>query len=232
LQCAVWNRVHVRKSHEQNYTGLHMTKDAEDYAQKARQFADSPINDIFNTTTVSELQCAVCRFQSVTFGEVSQISLELFENRRMASLQDCFGKHFDVETLTDSSRWNCPRCRRPQIAQRQTRIWRLPQILVIHLKRFSMVDDGGYVKNEINVDFQTTLNMTGFLHPDAEIYGTNYSLYAVTNHSGRLNSGHYTSYARNPISKEWLKFDDEYVQLASIDAWKTNDAYILFYTNV
>jgi len=35
-----------------------------------------------------------------------------------------------------------------------------------------------------------------------------YSLYAVSNHSGSLYSGHYTAYARNPDSHQWHLFND------------------------
>ena len=42
-----------------------------------------------------------------------------------------------------------------------------------------------------------------------------YDLYAVSNHFGSLNGGHYTAFARNPISNKWNDFDDSNVNKMS-----------------
>jgi len=35
-----------------------------------------------------------------------------------------------------------------------------------------------------------------------------YDLYAVSNHYGTLNGGHYTAMCRNPVTETWYEFDD------------------------
>ena len=38
-----------------------------------------------------------------------------------------------------------------------------------------------------------------------------YDLYAVSNHYGSMNGGHYTAYCINPVHDLWFEFDDEAV---------------------
>lgn len=35
-----------------------------------------------------------------------------------------------------------------------------------------------------------------------------YDLYAVSNHYGSLNGGHYTAMCKNPVANSWFEFDD------------------------
>lgn len=56
-----------------------------------------------------------------------------------------------------------------------------------------------------------------------------YDLYAVSNHFGSLNGGHYTAFCQNPINKRWYDFDD--TDVSKIDPSKVvqKAAYVLFY---
>ncbi|MPC20794.1 Ubiquitin carboxyl-terminal hydrolase 8 [Portunus trituberculatus] len=57
---------------------------------------------------------------------------------------------------------------------------------------------------------------------------TKFDLYAVCNHYGTMDGGHYTAFCRSPINnKTWYKFDDhEVYEHCSV---KTSAAYLLFY---
>jgi ubiquitin C-terminal hydrolase len=222
------NRVQIRKPFEQNYNGLNMIEHAKDYDVKLSQFASSPVADLFNLRTVSIVKCSICATSSATFEDQAQISLELQDNT-FVRLDDCLKRHFKVELLQNDSRWNCPRCKRPQVATRQTFIWRMPKTLVIHFKRFSQYGNE-YVKNDTNVHFDIeALRLDHYLHENAPQQKSLFSLYAVTNHTGTLNSGHYTSYVRS--QHRWLKFDDDFVSEVSREALQSNKAFVLFYTS-
>ena len=56
-----------------------------------------------------------------------------------------------------------------------------------------------------------------------------YDLYAVSNHFGSLNGGHYTAYCQNPIDKRWYEFDDSSVSSMQANGAVTKAAYVLFY---
>jgi ubiquitin carboxyl-terminal hydrolase 4/11/15 len=42
-----------------------------------------------------------------------------------------------------------------------------------------------------------------------------YDLYAVSNHFGSLNGGHYTAYGYNSIANRWYEFNDSSVSSVS-----------------
>uniref|UniRef100_A0A0K0DEP3 ubiquitinyl hydrolase 1 n=1 Tax=Angiostrongylus cantonensis TaxID=6313 RepID=A0A0K0DEP3_ANGCA len=222
------NQVTKRVSFEQNYRGgSQIVNDAKDYERKSRLFACSPVNKIFNVNfinisicwfqlqTVSELSCSACGEQSATFEECSLITVELPMHTSRTSLQQCLSSHFSQTTLDGDSRWNCPRCRAPKRASRLTKLWSLPPVVVVHLKRFS-IENGDYAKNTMPVDFDPTrLDLSEYLHENSPESSETYKLYAVTNHSGRLNSGHYTALVCHGTTGEWLRFDDESVSTSS-----------------
>ena len=57
-----------------------------------------------------------------------------------------------------------------------------------------------------------------------------YDLYAVSNHYGGLNGGHYTAYGYNTLMGKWYDFDDSCVSaLHSQKEVVTDAAYLLFY---
>ncbi|ETN78832.1 ubiquitinyl hydrolase 1 [Necator americanus] len=224
------NQVTKRVSFEQNYKGgSHILNDAKDYEKKSRQFSYSPINKIFNLQTVSELSCSACGEQSATFEECSLITVELPVHASRTSLQQCLSSHFSQTTLDGDCRWNCPRCRAPKRASRLTKLWSLPPVVVVHLKRFSM-ENGDYAKNTMPVDFDPgRLDLSEYLHQNSPENPEPYRLYAVTNHCGRLNSGHYTALVCHGTTGEWLRFDDESVSSSSANGINTSEAYMLYY---
>lgn len=54
-----------------------------------------------------------------------------------------------------------------------------------------------------------------------------YSLYAVVNHSGNMENGHYTGFMRK--GKHWYKSDDHFITKASPKEVAASRAYLLFY---
>ena len=62
-----------------------------------------------------------------------------------------------------------------------------------------------------------------------------YDLYAVANHYGDLDEGHYTAYCYNPVFKKWYMFNDhdcsEIANEKRLQHTKlvTESAYMLFY---
>lgn len=105
----------------------------------------------------------------------------------------------------------------------------LPNILIIHLKRFSY-SRTNRDKLDVLVDFPIVdLDMTPHVlhNPNNEKYV--YDLIAVANHFGNLGSGHYTAYAKNMNTKLWYYFDDSSVSAEGGKSPVTSSAYVLFY---
>lgn len=80
---------------------------------------------------------------------------------------------------------------------------KLAPIVVIHLNRFA--ESGGWFeKRNTAVDFPLTgFNLKPYLVTDSNtatisnIRSYNYSLYAMSNHYGTMEGGHYTAFCKN-----------------------------------
>ena len=92
----------------------------------------------------------------------------------------------------------CPNCKEHRQATKKLELWRLPEILVVHLKRFSY---SRYMKNKLDtfVNFPVrNLDLSKYVKQNAAAAQRShvYELYAVSNHYGGLGGGHYTAYAK------------------------------------
>jgi ubiquitin carboxyl-terminal hydrolase 8 len=105
------------------------------------------------------------------------------------------------ECLSDRQ---CPKCRKRGHTLKKFHIWRFPHILVIHLKRFERHTGKLDKKLQNYVDFPLEgLNLGNFVTAPAgsnvptSTSPTLFDLFAVTNHYGTMDGGHYTAYCRN-----------------------------------
>lgn len=138
--------------------------------------------------------------------------------------------------------WYCWKCKEHRLATKYLQLYRAPPILIIALKRFKQTknqsrfsysygyDSGGTDKLDTKVNFP----IEG-LDLKEHVLGYNgdepllYDLYAVSNHYGGLGGGHYTAYGKNPISGQWLYFDDGWVKPTTPEEAIDSAAYVLFY---
>ena len=56
-----------------------------------------------------------------------------------------------------------------------------------------------------------------------------YDLFAVSNHYGSLNFGHYTATCKNLFDDQWYDFNDSSVSRTSLSQVVSNSAYVLYY---
>ena len=141
---------------------------------------------------------------------------ELEEKRRLRSsrsksgfsLGDCLDEFGKPETLSENDAWYCPRCKEHRRATKTFELWKAPDVLVIHLKRFSAQ---GRFNNKLDVmvDFPLEgLDLSSRLATKQEDGKSPvYDLFAVDNHYGGLGGGHYTAYAKNFLDKIWYEYN-------------------------
>jgi ubiquitin C-terminal hydrolase len=123
----------------------------------------------------------------------------------------------------------CPCCKKHQQAMKKLDLWRLPEVLVIHLKRFSYTQ---FTRNKLEtfVDFPTTdLDLSSYIADKSKQPSSHYRLYAISNHYGNMGGGHYTASIYHEEGKGWYKFDDDCVTPIGENSIKTPAAYVLFY---
>ncbi|KAF1987953.1 UCH-domain-containing protein [Aulographum hederae CBS 113979] len=149
-------------------------------------------------------------------------------HRSGVTLDDCFAETAKTEVLSEDNAWRCSRCQKDQLASKTLEIWTVPDILVIHLKRFSQHRRFGD-KIDVLVDFPIEgleLDKHVGLTEDKSMV---YDLFAVDNHYGGLGGGHYTAYAQNFYDKKWYNYNDSSVMQCNPTNAVSNAAYLLFY---
>ncbi|KAM7528247.1 hypothetical protein LguiB_031657 [Lonicera macranthoides] len=147
------------------------------------------------------------------------------------SLYNCLEAFLKQEPLGPDDMWYCPVCKKHCQASKKLDLWRLPDILVIHLKRFSY---NRFLKNKLEtfVDFPThNLDLSTYIAYKNGQSSYRYMLYAISNHYGSMGGGHYTAFVHHGGDR-WYDFDDSHVSPISEDKIKTSAAYVLFYRRV
>jgi len=187
----------------------------------------SIISDLFEGIFMSTLTCSFCKGQSNTFEVFNCLSLPIPSETR-CHLKDCLN-HFSNPERIDAA-WECPRCKQKREADKKIVICKLPKILIVHLKRFSL--EGRWrSKLQTVVDFPLSdmnVEYTNVLPQSAYGPKSTYNLCAVVNHYGHLDGGHYTAFCRLQ-NRQWYKFDDSNVSEMSGADVCGQSAYILFY---
>lgn len=162
-------------------------------------------------------------------------------------LTDCLD-HFTSPEVLQAAEYRCRECDSQQNATKRLALTRLPPVLPIHLKRFSHSKTSSKsIKLDAKVHFPTMLDLQPYVSRPrskkngGETNGTGnnteggkgsvprpiYELSSVIVHKGKMDSGHYVSYARE--GDEWFLFDDSKVVLVDEQEVLAAEAYMLFY---
>lgn len=146
------------------------------------------------------------------------------------SLEDCLDEFEKEEILSEEDKWYCPKCKEFRRAAKKFDLWRTPDILIVHLKRFS---SSGHRRDKIDatVDFPIEgLDISSRVLETEDGQQEIYDLIAVDDHLGGMGGGHYTAFAKNFEDGGWYKFDDSSVtSVRDTSRMITSHAYLLFY---
>ncbi len=123
------------------------------------------------------------------------------------ALDDCLDEFEKEEILSEQDTWYCPRCKEHRRASKKFDLWKTPDILVVHLKRFS---SSGWRRDKLDilVDFPVeALDLTKRVIDKEDGKEEVYDLIAVDDHWGGLGGGHYTAFAKNFVDGEWYEYN-------------------------
>ncbi|XP_076824336.1 ubiquitin carboxyl-terminal hydrolase 22-like isoform X2 [Clavelina lepadiformis] len=175
-------------------------------------------------------------------GMVSQVSggnqINGSEQRPM-SLKDCLNRFTRPEHLGSAAKIKCSRCHSYQESTKQLTLNKLPIVCCFHLKRFEHTNKARrkiptYISFPMDLDLSpfmasrrsvNTRDETSF---DEALRENKYSLFAVVNHLGSLQSGHYSVYVRQHRD-QWFQCNDSTILKASKTEVLQSEAYLLFY---
>ncbi|RBR22408.1 uncharacterized protein FIESC28_04502 [Fusarium coffeatum] len=163
-------------------------------------------------------------------------ALKIVQRRRQhrrtrgITLEECLDEFERAEVLSEQDMWYCPRCKEHRRASKKFDLWKSPDILVAHLKRFS---SSGYRRDKLDVmvDFPIEgLDLTSRVIQKEDGKVEIYDLIAVDDHYGGLGGGHYTAYAKNFVDGRWYNYNDSSASpVSDPSSCITSAAYLLFY---
>lgn len=106
-----------------------------------------------------QVRCASCSHCSSKFDPFLDLSLEI---ANAATLLKALQNFTEEEALDGGEKqYNCQSCKKKVVAKKRFTIDKAPDVLTIHLKRFSPFNPGQKINKK--VDFQSTLNLKPFV---------------------------------------------------------------------
>lgn len=169
-------------------------------------------------------------------------------NSKVLTLMRCLERFTRSERLDAEQKFFCEHCNERQESLKQMSIRRLPLVSCFHIKRF---EHSSVKKVSRKVDhclqFPFSLDMAPYLSSsilrsrygnrifpaeasDADAVSevsSEFEIFAVITHSGKLEAGHYVTYLR--LNNHWYKCDDAWVTRVEEHTVRTSQAYMLFY---
>jgi len=210
-----------------------------EYWKKYFEKNHSIISTIFTGMFTSEIKCTHCNNFNINFETFNILELSLTNKDGIVfkTLDECINNFCESEIVED---YKCDKCKVTSKALKKMSIFQLPQKLIIQLKRFNSRNPSSQnmftrmIGGKINDLIKFPLNNLAFTSAQNPIKPLNdkYNLYAIVNHSGGLNGGHYVAHCKNLLDGKWYNFNDSTVSYVNnpqdvID----QSAYILFYEN-
>lgn len=152
------------------------------------------------------------------------------KKKQGVSLYTCLELFTTREQLSSNDTWYCPECKKHVEATKKFDLWRLPEVLVVHLKRFQF---NRYNRDKLETFIDYPINGLDLTpHIQHNLSGNThriYDLFAVSNHYGGLGGGHYTAFAKIQRKNQWYKFDDSYTSPINEQDVRDSSGYVLFY---
>ncbi len=179
----------------------------------------SIIKNLFGGMNHIIITCKYCNNKSHNFDFFQILQLNCYN-----TLYECLNDFIKEETIDNENMIKCDFCGHYNKSTKQTKIWKLPKILIIQFKRFN--SNNGSKINKM-IDYPINLNMDNYINNINN--NNNYTLYAVNNHhSNSINFGHYTSSVINRFNNKWYIFNDDN-ELEETNNIISKNAYNLFY---
>ncbi|KAL9445096.1 hypothetical protein AB3S75_018150 [Citrus x aurantiifolia] len=170
------------------------------------------------------------------------------QNCGISTLMGCLDRFTRPERLGSDQKFFCQQCQVRQESLKQMSIRKLPLVSCFHIKRF---EHSSVRKMSRKVDrylqFPLSLDMAPYLSSsilrsrfgnrlfpfDGDESNTlneplsEFELFAVVTHTGKLDAGHYVTYLR--LSNKWYKCDDAWITEVNENTVRAAQGYMMFY---
>ena len=184
----------------------------------------SIITELFYSQTITTFTCE-CKASIYSFQKLLDFPLLLKENIKTIDIMELLKIYFQDEII-DFER-KCENCQKVLKHKKEIKISRPPEILILSLQR---IDPVTQKKNQCVVTFPKVLDISEFIdHELGRDKQPFYDLFAVVNHYGNIESGHYFSYIKFHQKEDWYEFNDSIVRNIGKNIESFPYAYALFY---
>lgn len=184
----------------------------------------SELINLFHGQSITQIICGQCKHITHNYEIFSSFELPLGGDN-CNTLYDCLDLHFEEEYLNDenTTEWMCDECKNKYKSKKTIKLWRLPKIVIILLKRFTNYPH----KNNKKITIPMIIDLEKYtLQKDIK---SSFKLSAVAMQHGSCIGGHYYAICKHPDNK-WYKIDDLNV-CEENNLEQINYGYIFFYTS-
>ncbi|XP_058802775.1 ubiquitin carboxyl-terminal hydrolase 30 [Phymastichus coffea] len=205
----------------------------------------------FSGLLTSQLICTECEWKSpVHFEKLESVSLPLpptnddFTWKRL-TLVGLLSRLVSREVVSDVQ---CDGCNNRCPAYRTLTFGKLPKCLCLHIPRTTWSPSGITIKRDDPVVFYESLILDPFTYTETKRKSTQgnlqamtllnpsihqgkhkYYLYAVIEHRGPVDAGHFVCYRRGNRPGQWLYTSDTIVEKITLEEVLNASPYLLFY---
>jgi hypothetical protein len=196
-----------------------------DFYINFNQREKSIITELFYAQIVNIFTCE-CNSEIYSFQKLLDFPLLFPDNidDNLITIEELLKLYFEIEYIDFDI--ECEKCKQKAKHKKEIKISRPPEILILSLQR---INESNNSKLRYLVNFPQNLDINEFVDQDCGFAREcKYHLFAVINHVGSINSGHYTAIIKNS-KKEWIICDDSSVYKIEEKRVMHANAYILFY---
>jgi ubiquitin carboxyl-terminal hydrolase 36/42 len=177
------------------------------------------IYQIFGGILESDIQCLSCNFIMHRFESFLELSLQLTD---ALSLEETLYNYTTIEKISD---YCCEKCGKKGDVNKQLKIHKAPNILILDLKKFDYANRSKKINKTLTfLEFIDLSPIMSNKNIDAK-----YDLYAALVHYGStLYSGHYVAFIK--IDGDWVLADDrETKKLVNNSILLKQNPYMFFF---
>ncbi len=193
----------------------------------------SPIVEHFYGQTQTRIQCKTCLNISDCYEPWSSLKISIpgaeVPGGDSPSLIEALNHMFKTEEIEG---YDCDNCKSKQVALKTERISKLPNILILSLKRFT--NRGQKIRGLVSWDLEEMRFDPWMAFSRSPFTGRrghdSFQTFAVIEHQGHAQGGHYHMYSRSigGTAADWKNFDDDAVRRADPTHVVSPDSYIMF----
>jgi ubiquitin C-terminal hydrolase len=191
------------------------------FNKKVSLWQESTQGFYLNTT-----RCVHCNLTFYNFEPFTSFNLDIPDNIKHPRVSTLISNSLKEEVIEGD--WFCSKCNKNTAYKKSTKLWKLPDVLVIIIKRFINMN----TKNDAPVSINDYLNFNkGSILSNKK--DAVYDFSSVALHFGSLNGGHYSAICNTPDGD--ILYDDRNVVKIGADTDlnfkdRSTNAYMLVYT--